>query len=185
MSKKLIIFILSLFTTGIYSNLGDSQPSVSNTNNQQQVSASTSSNKKPNPPALKVGNTAEVDGRAITLKGWEELTVLSVKNTFTENITTSGKFIRVNLNVKNTSKATGNLMFSSFELKDSQGRTYNEVNLLDKEGFFVYQDEQKLGKMDQDIFPGGSVEDAVFFEVPKDAKDFTFNWKNKSFQLNK
>ncbi|MFP3386681.1 hypothetical protein R0J92_24870, partial [Tritonibacter sp. SIMBA_163] len=81
---------------------------------------------------------------------------LFVRDSSFDNIRTSGKFIRVNLTVKNLSNRTGNLFYSKFDLLDSSGRKYNTVNFLDKEGlnFLAYQNEQGLGKMRSDMFPG-------------------------------
>jgi hypothetical protein len=178
--KKLIVVVLSFIVGGFYIAF---TPEPETTTNGQASSSQTGGKTQGNNNLISTGEWVEYSGRAIKVKNFQELQVLPVQNQFTDDLTTSGKFIRVNLSVKNTSDQTGNMIFSSFILKDKQGRTYNTIDPLDKDGIMMYMQEQDLGKMDQDIYPGGTIQDAILFEVPPDASSFVLKWKGNKIDL--
>jgi hypothetical protein len=87
---------------------------------------------------------------------------LTSDNMFTEDMTTPGRFIRLQFEIENLSSAAKT--FSSINLVDSQGRSFNTL----PDGFwFVPQAEQCIG-FDQ-LNPSVPKRCTVIFEVPTDA----------------
>ena len=100
---------------------------------------------------------------------WQALAVedlgdtLVSDNMFTEDMTTPGRFIRLQFEIENLSSATKT--FSTINLVDNRGRSYDTLT----EGiWFVPQSEQCMG-FDQ-LNPGVPKLCSVIFEVPTDAE---------------
>jgi hypothetical protein len=127
-----------------------------------------------------VGQWVEAGERAIQVNTVEEKKVLPVNNPFTESAQTSGKFVVVYITYKNTSDETGNMMFSTFNLVDGQGREYDESSSFEV-GMHITENEQK--PMEDDIFPGGTGRTLLVFEVNPDASDLQLQWKGQKINL--
>lgn len=156
------------------------QKSSSETESGSQGQATSTS-----PGANGVGDQVEVSGRAIRVDNVQITDFLGINNSYYENIPTKGKFVVIDMTWWNTSNETGDMLWSSFTLKDSKGREYGEIDGSDRDAFYRYEEENGYGSMDDSLFPGGSAKDGVVFEVPPNATDFTLVWKGKEINLGK
>ncbi|PSO85894.1 MAG: hypothetical protein BRC43_12830, partial [Cyanobacteria bacterium QS_3_48_167] len=156
------------------------QESSSETESGSQGKATSTS-----PGANGVGDQVEVSGRAIRVDNVQITDFLGINNSYYENIPTKGKFVVIDMTWWNTSNETGDMLWSSFTLKDSKGREYGEIDGSDRDAFYRYEEENGYGSMDDSLFPGGSAKDGVVFEVPPNATDFTLVWKGKEINLGK
>lgn len=107
---------------------------------------------------IKVGN---VGWTALAIKTTDKL---HVDNQFIEDKTTSGKFLWVDLKIKNLGKEPITADSSAMAVKDDQDREFKAYT----EAFSYIPDNKQLFL--KAINPGMDVQGTVIFEVPADAK---------------
>jgi ribosomal protein S21 len=121
---------------------------------------------------------AEAGGRAIEVIQIFQQNGLSTKNPICETI--NGRIIVVMINLSNTSKKSGNFLFSQFQLIDSDKCVYNELSDMT---YTMWRQEKGFGLRSDDYFPGEIRQDAAAFRVSPTAKDFTLKWNGKTIKL--
>jgi hypothetical protein len=80
------------------------------------------------------------------------------------NKETSGKFIKVYLEIMNNAKETKDIFSPRFMIKDNQDREYDRLS----DDMMYISDSLEFGKQLQ---PGLTTSGAIVFELPKDSKD--------------
>ena len=118
--------------------------------------------------------------RAITVMEASTQEGITPQNQFADPIT--GTVVLVGLAIENTGNESGNMMFSSFTLTDSQGRSYDELSATDT-SFSIWKDEVGFKSRSEDLYPGEARMDVVAFRVAPDASGFTMEWKGNQVDL--
>lgn len=127
------------------------------------------------PEALPTIGETVIDGdRAIAVKEVQTFDGIRVSNQFTEPV--DGTVVAVFFGVKNTGRDSGNILFSSFELRDAQGRTYKE---LDGTTYSLWRSDYSIKDRSSDLFPGETRLDVAAFRTSPDASGFTLIWNGK------
>ncbi len=92
-----------------------------------------------------------------------------------------GKLIVVFITLKNTGDESGNMAWSRFQLKDREGRKYDEIdNFMTKS---IWLKEQGLDRDNEQIFPGGTAQTAKIFRVANDASKLKLAVNLTTFKL--
>ena len=135
---------------------------------EKEVASSAERGTKENPWPV---GTEVNDGEII----WKILSAKNIGNTlkstnmFYEDKTTTGKFIKVEANIKNIGTDTIDTTFLTFKILDSNFRESSEL----AEAFAYIEDEDSLEVIEK-INPGMERNYTFIFEVPSDAEGFMF-----------
>lgn len=108
-----------------------------------------------------VGEVAEADKYSVVVNEVSEVTVLTSDNMFQDDLTTNGKFIVINLTIKNKQSSQENYSYSDVKLT-SGDMTFSALDSLDINIIF----EDYLWFID--VNPQMSTTSTVVFEVPAD-----------------
>ncbi|MFB9974132.1 DUF4352 domain-containing protein [Allobacillus sp. SKP2-8] len=110
-----------------------------------------------------IGDTATISDFSFTVNGVEEKEEINDGNEFTEPATTSGKFVIVDVTVKNDKKESVTIDSSFFKLLDSNGTEYDPntsgdviMNMTDEDDFFLEQVNPGLEKTGKVVFEVGA-----------------------------
>lgn len=129
--------------------------------------------------SLRIGDRATSrGGRAVTVTGVQRLDVLSIENMFAEDI--AGPIARVDAVIENTSSETGNMVFANFKLVDAQGREYDQIQDFE---LGVWQQEQGIKPLFEDMYPGESRPSSLIFRVAPDATGLQLKWSGNTIDL--
>ncbi|GAA0614676.1 hypothetical protein GCM10009001_34940 [Virgibacillus siamensis] len=162
-----LVIIISLFSGGDGSS--DTASGESDQSNQEQ-SAESGAEKEEKASKVKkagIGETATIADVGFTVKNVKTTSVIESGNQFTEDAKTSGKFVLMDVTVKNGQKEPLTINSGYFEIKTSDGTTYEAVT----DGQVL----MAMGNVASEFFltqinPGLSKSGKVAFEVPKDFK---------------
>lgn len=121
--------------------------------------------------------------RALTVNSLELVDQLSVNNGFTQPLEAKGgKIAIVRMTLENTGNESGNSVFTSAKLIDSQGRSYDQIQDFEEAGtIYLWEDAEGLDSINDQLFPGGIAEIAKVFRVAPDASGFTVVVNNLNF----
>jgi chaperonin cofactor prefoldin len=119
---------------------------------------------------------AEAGGRAIEVIEVTEVNKLVVE--YCEPI--NARIILVKMKLENTSKQTGNFMFSQFQLIDCNEFIYNE---LTDTTYLMWRQKKGFGTRADEYYPGEIRTDVAAFRVAPTASNFTLKWKDKQIKL--
>lgn len=134
-----------------------------------------------------VGTTVNVrDDRTVLVERTEEVAELHTNDEFTPAIEAqNGRLLIVYLTLGNTGKESGNMLRTQFQLIDSQGRQYDDVQAgQDISTMFMWLAEQGLEEPSTQIFPGGTAPTAKIFRVAPDAEGLRLVVNEKEFAIN-
>ena len=132
------------------------------------------------PKINKIGDDIEFGGRKIKVVDIAEANDLNSGNQFIEPV--KGRIICISFLATNTSDSTGNMTFSNFTLKDSQGRKYSE---LDAQGYYSWRQSNSIQNRSSDLYPGERRFDVAAFRVAPDASGFSMTWNRNVIALQK
>jgi hypothetical protein len=149
-------------------------PSVAETTN----SAANPSTSSQSTQLFKAGDVVTAGDRSITVGQVTTSNGLKADNPFAEAI--DGQIVLVYFTLTNSGSESGNVLFSSFQLSDQQGRRYDEISDL---SYSLWRDEQSLKSRSDDLYPGESRSDVAAFRIAPDASGFTLDWKGQHIQL--
>ncbi len=141
---------------------------------------------KPQPPKadlISVGVMANVKSdRAVKIDRIQTFDRIVADNPFATPIEgRGGKLIVVYLTLKNTGDESGNMAWSRFQLKDREGRRYDEIDNSMTEN--IWLKEQGLDRDNEQIFPGGTALTAKIFRVANDASKLKLAVNLTTFKL--
>jgi len=134
----------------------------------------------PAPVLAKVGEVVSDGDRAVKVLSVGSMTSLSSGNPFIESPVAKGVFVVLVVEATNTGKETGDLTFSSFELTDTQGRTYKSS---DSSTVLVVAKQFAGGQQSDDIPPGLTNRFPLVFDVTPDTSGLILNWKGHKIDL--
>jgi ARC6-like, IMS domain/Domain of unknown function (DUF4352) len=137
----------------------------------------------PKADLISVGIMANVrSDRAVKVDRIQTFDRIVADNTFASPIEgKGGKLIVVYLTLKNTGNESGNMVWSVFQLKDKEGRKYDEIdNFMTKS---IWLKEQGLDRDNEQIFPGGTAQTAKIFRVANDASKLKLAVNLTTFKL--
>ena len=137
----------------------------------------------PKADLISVGIMANVrSDRAVKVDRIQTFDRIVADNTFASPIERKGgKLIVVYLTLKNTGDESGNMAWSVFQLKDKEGRKYDEIdNFMTKS---IWLKEQGLDRDNEQIFPGGTAQTAKIFRVANDASKLKLAVNLTTFKL--
>lgn len=133
---------------------------------------------KPPVPQSQLGRMVTVRDRAIIVSKVETLDGIQVDNQFATPIT--GELVLLRMTVANKGNTSGAMTFSSFELRDSQGRIYDEITDLT---YSLWRDTQGVKSRTEDMYPGEARPDLAVFRVSPGASGFTLLWNGEEIPL--
>ncbi len=153
------------------------------------------SNSKPVKPVvqdqvtqIEHGKSIEKGDRAIAVERTYTAYSINPKNMFADEMLPQegGKFLLVELKVKNIGKEPGNIFFSTFHVTDENEYKFESVDdsgLGKSFSFEMYAQENGFSSKSDTIRPTGSIKILQIFEVNQDSKNLKLHWKGKSINL--
>jgi hypothetical protein len=119
------------------------------------------------------GSASPVRGdRSLVVSNSSTLPSISVSNPFMDPIQSKGgELVAVYMTISNTGNASGNMFWTTFQLVDSQGRRYDNIqdfNELITLG--AWAKEQGLAEPGDQLFPGASAQTVAVFRVAPGAQ---------------
>ena len=177
MKKKVLLgCVVPLFLFGGCTALLVAVGTETTTTSTTKESVSQTSNSIP------IGEMTDVrNDRAVQVDSLEVVDSLSIP--YAEPLTGgTGKLAVLYFQVQNTGKETGSLVFSTYDLIDSQGRKYSEISDFMEAGqVWLWAESQGLGSPSQQLFPGETAPTAKVFQVAPDAEGFKVLINDKEF----
>jgi len=164
--------VLLLFAFGgcvaIFSN-SDTQTTASNPSGSKDPAPDGS---KTIPLATKANIRPD---RALAVASLELVDQLSTGNEFVEPLSAKGGEIAVvRMSIENTGKESGDSIFTTAKLIDSQGRSYDQIQDVEEAGaVYLWEEAEGLASINDQLFPGGTAEIAKVFRVAPGAGGFT------------
>lgn len=146
---------------------------IEETTSQAEAVASTAS------PSYSIGDVVRGRDRAIMVTKVEMVNGIRVSNQFADPI--DGDIVVVRFNVQNTGNESGNIVFSQFELEDSLGRKYEEIQ--PDLTYSLWREEQGIKDRSEDMYPTEARADLAAFRVAPDASGLVFNWNTERIAL--
>lgn len=191
-SRKIIVFLLSFVASGVYFSLLNIQTDTA----QTPLSSSQSKDSKSSNPSSKseagsqssviaVGTFGDVKrDRALRVNRSEILDSIQTSNSYEVIESKGGKLVAVYLTVRNTGNESGNMFWTQFKLRDSQGRLFDDLEDLE-ETFIIsmWAKEQGLEDAGNQLFPGGTADVVQVFRVSPDAKGMQLLSDNQVFEI--
>ncbi|MDC3417510.1 DUF4352 domain-containing protein [Aquibacillus salsiterrae] len=132
--------------------------------------------------AFGLGQEVAVENLTYIVNGVEEQT--EIKREYMDNITTSGKFLIIDLTIKNNDKEARFIDSEMFRLVDADGTEFSSNTEAD-----MYINNGDLGFFMQEINPKMDMTGKVAFEVPADATDLQlqvssgFGWSGGKYEV--
>jgi hypothetical protein len=182
-SKKVLVLLLSLISQSLSCSV--LTPSDTTQTPSSPSSASTQDTSSPVSEAvipLGTENNVRPD-RAITVNSSNVVDVIAPEF-LTPVEGKGGQLIAVYVTVKNTGSESGNMAFSTFKLKDSQGRLFDEIGDFEEiVSINSWSSSQGLDDSSSQIFPGGELKIVKVFRVSPDAEELALIVNNSSFAI--
>lgn len=182
--KKLAVLLLSFLAGGVYASLSDSPETTTNPtapSNSQQAPTST-----PETTVITIGSFSDVrNDRALRVNSSEILDSIQTNNQFMDPLEAKGgQLIAVYLTIENTGNKSGNMFWADFQLQDSQGRSFDDIEDFEEQFIIdMWAKEKGLADPGDQLFPGGTAETVKVFRVSPDAQALTLVVNNKVFAL--
>jgi hypothetical protein len=192
-NRKIIVFLLSFVASGVYFSLLNIQTDTA----QTPLSSSQSKDSKSSNPSSKseagsqssviaVGTFGDVKrDRALRVNRSEILDSIQTGNPYPEAVESKGgKLVVVYLTVRNTGNESGNMFWTRFQLRDSQGRLFD--SLEDFQDIYIinaWAEEQGLENPGNQLCPGGTADVVQVFRVSPDAKGMQLLSDNQVFDI--
>ena len=124
--------------------------------------------------------------RAVQVDSIETIDRIAPNNSFFKPVEAQGgQLVMVELKIKNTGQESGSMAWSNYQLIDSLGRKYDEINdfsetLTIKEWLKGNGREESSNQ----LFPGQIIEAVKIFRVASDAADFKLTVNGKRIDIN-
>lgn len=191
-ARKIIVLLLSFMASGVYLSLlnisaGTSQSLLSNGQIKEPKSSSSSSKSDAGSQAqvVAVGTFGDVKSdRALRVNRSEILDSIQTSNSYKVIESKGGKLVAVYLTVRNTGNESGNMFWTQFKLRDSQGRLFDDLEDFE-ETFIIsmWAKEQGLEDAGNQLFPGGTANVVQVFRISPDAKGMQLLSDNQVFEI--
>lgn len=142
---------------------GTGTPAVSSEPSEQQGSQ-----------VVPLGATDQVRAdRSLRVTSSQVFDSISAGNEFIEPVESKGgKLIGVFMSIENTGKESGNMFWTEFQLEDSQGRKYDDVeDFAEIMTVNSWAKNQGLAEAGDQLFPGATANTVAVFRVAPDAQD--------------
>lgn len=192
-ARKIIVLLLSFMASGVYLSLlnisaGTSQSLLSNGQIKEPKSSSSSSKSEAGSQAkvVAVGTFGDVKSdRALRVNRSVILDAIQTSNPYVEPVESKGgKLVAVSLTVRNTGNESGNMFWTQFKLRDSQGRLFDDLeDFQDISTINAWAKEQGLSDSGDQLFPGGTADVVQVFRVSPDAKEMQLMVDNQVFEI--
>lgn len=120
-----------------------------------------------------IGTPSQVrPDRSLVVTGSEIYSSIATSNQFMDPIESKGgKLVAVFMTIKNTGNESGNMFWTAFQLEDSQGRKYDNIqDFTEIVTLSAWSRERGLASSGDQLFPGGSAQTAAVFRVSPDAE---------------
>jgi hypothetical protein len=112
------------------------------------------------------------DDRSLKVTSSEVFTSISSGNQFIAPIESKGgKLVGIFMSIKNTGKESGNMFWTQFQLEDSQGRKYDDIeDFTEIMTVNSWAKNQGLAEAGDQLFPGATANTVAVFRVAPDAQ---------------
>jgi hypothetical protein len=159
----------------------------SNTNSSGSSSGAGDVSSSTSQQAAPLGAEVAVKGdRAMKVTGSEEVSSLPSGNPFQEPLEAKGgKLVVVYVTTKNTGNESGNMFWSQFQLVDSEGKKYDDIeDFTEIMTVNMWAKNKGLAETGDQLFPGGSANSALVFRVAPNASGLKLVVNNdKTFDI--
>jgi hypothetical protein len=114
--------------------------------------------------------------RSIKITASEVVSSLPSGNPFQEPLESKGgKLVVVYVTIKNTGSESGNMFWSQFQLVDSEGKKYDDIeDFTEMMTVNMWAKNNGLAETGDQLFPGGTANSALVFRVAPNASDLKF-----------
>lgn len=93
-----------------------------------------------------------------------------------------GKLVGVFMTIKNTGKESGNMLWTQFQLEDSQNRKYDDIeDFTEIVTLNMWAKNQGLAETSNQLFPGATAKTVAVFRVAPDAQDLKLVVNNNKY----
>lgn len=156
----------------------DTETSANDTSKEETKEEPKEEEKK----AFGIGEEVAVENLAYTVNGVEEQS--EIKREYMDSLTTSGKYLIIDLTIKNNDKEARFIDSEMFRLVDTDGTEFSSNTEAD-----MYINNGDLGFFMQEINPKMDMTGKVAFEVPADATDLQlqvssgFGWSGGKYEV--
>ena len=168
--KKWWFWLILIVIIGTALSGGEDNKTIADAGNEQSQESAAPVDEQPQEPetpvevaAVKIGVPATIADVSFTVNSVEETQEISSGNEFIENATTEGKFVIVDVTVKNEKKEALTINSSYFKLFTSEGVEYEPntdgkvmMAMMDEEDFFLQQVNPGLSKTGKVVFEVGA-----------------------------
>ncbi|MGE7183548.1 DUF4352 domain-containing protein [Peribacillus sp. NPDC006672] len=162
--KRWWFWVLAIIVVISIANGGEDEETPSTKSTDNKATETTSTPKEEAPKQHNVGDTVKVGKIEYVVKGVSETQKIS--NVLGDK-TTEGKFVVVDMSIKNTDKKARMADTTMFKVKTSDGTEYDPDAELD-----MYVNEGGIGFFLESINPNISKSGKVVFELPAEAKEY-------------
>lgn len=109
--------------------------------------------------------------RAMKVTSSEVVSSLPSGNQFQEPLESKGgKLVVVYVTIKNTGSESGNMFWSQFQLVDSEGKKYDDIeDFTEMMTVNMWAKNNGLAETGDQLFPGGTANSAIVFRVAPNA----------------
>jgi hypothetical protein len=137
--------------------------------------------------AIPLGVEEQVKGdRAMKVTASEVVSTLPSGNQFQEPLESKGgKLVVVYVTIKNTGSESGNMFWSEYQLVDSDGNKYDDIeDFTEMMTVNMWAKNKGLAETGDQLFPGGTANSALVFRVAPNASGLNLVVNNdKTFKI--
>lgn len=173
-----------LLIVGLFVGNSDGPQEVQAGQPNPSLDESSSASNESNAVALNSESAISGD-RSITVTGSEVVDYIPSDNQFTDPVEAKGgKLVVVYMTLSNTGSDSGNTFFTDFDLVDSQGREYDNIEDFEESVVVdTWAESKGLGSNGDQLFPGASVNVLQAFRVAPDADGLKLSVRDKKFDI--
>ncbi len=160
---------------------GNANRTVSNGTDNSSTSSSTQLQE-----SVPVGTSIDIRyDRAVQIERSETVDSIPSRNQFMKPVDAKGgKLVVVYMTLNNTGQESGNMFWTKFQLVDSQGRKYDEIEDFEEiVSIATWLESQGLENAGNQLFPGATAQTAKVFRVAPDASDLRVLVNGKSLNI--
>lgn len=145
-------------------------------------SASVQSPAQQSSQAIPLGASEQVkNDRALQVNGSETFSTITAP--YLDPVSPKGgKLVGVFMTIKNTGKESGNMFWTQFQLEDSQGRKYDDIeDFTEIVTLNAWAKNQGLAETGDQLFPGATAKTVAVFRVAPDAQGLKLVVNNSKY----
>lgn len=181
--KNLLMLVGVVVALAVFASLANGgKANASSTKTDPSINSSSTQS----PSIIPIGTFADVKrDRAVQVELSEIVDSISSGNEFMKTVDSKGgKLAVVYMTIKNTGKESGSMFWSKFQLIDSQGRKYDEIQDFEEQvSINMWLESKSIEKASGQLFPGATAKIAKVFRIAPDTSDLKLVADRKTFSV--